>query len=98
MPCSDASPRSDEYSAAIGKMRNKLDKITRLLCEACYIIEHKGIQPSLELRQWWADHQEEDRIRNEQEQDEKRRRAIKKAALAKLTGEELKLLRQDNWK
>ena len=54
MPCRD--PLTDhELEAA--KLKNKLDKVTDLLCEACSVIETNGMDDdcSLELKQWIAD-------------------------------------------
>lgn len=59
MPCRD--PMSDaEVQAA--SLRNKLDRVTDLLCEACSVIEVNGMDGdcSAELKQWAAEHSQAD--------------------------------------
>jgi len=55
MPCRDPLL---EHELEAAKLKNKLDKVTDLLCEACSVIEVNGIDDdcSPELKQWIADH------------------------------------------
>lgn len=52
MPCSDSQAYEDEAIKA------KIDKLTRLLCRACYLVSELAgdIPADGELRDWYRDH------------------------------------------
>ncbi len=90
MPC---RYDSDDYAR---DTRAELDKLTRLLCEACTIgapnSGKSAADYSDELKNWWAKHQKWDEHRREQEQEQLRRKKLYAKALSKLTDEEKELL------
>lgn len=64
MPCSDGYSLSDE----IESVRNRADKVTRLLCELCTKLEREGQELNYftpELFEWWNKHKIEDAKRND---------------------------------
>ncbi len=99
MPCRDYN---EGFSYESPKTQEKLDKVTRLLCGLCRKIEKsKNIQVKAllystsadeELGEWWKEHQEQDRKRLKAEQEQERKKNLKKNALLKLTTEERKVL------
>lgn len=76
------------YMRRMGK--TELDNLTRELCSKLQSID--VTKYSLELQIWWRDHQRADKARLKQEQLLIETEAAKKAAMAKLTPYELKLL------
>lgn len=96
MPC-----RSDGWEVSVNRENEKeLQLLRAAVCAfmTAYADEyHKldwkeaGIKQK-ELELWWEDHQEKDKARREQEARMKREHEVKKAALARLTDEELKAL------
>jgi len=71
MPCYDDR---DSPSNVRAESQAQIDKLTRLLCEACLTItnvENKAIC-SVELREWWANHQKIDKKRKQEERQAKR--------------------------
>lgn len=61
MPCSDSHVYEDEA------IKEKMDKLTRLLCRACYLVSSLagGIPDEgtdKELSDWYADHCLRDRV------------------------------------
>lgn len=78
------------------------DGITSMLCEACrnmtedqkQKIIYDGRNPNArKLADWWEEHQEADRKREAKEAKAAADAAIRKAALAKLTAEERRVLK-----
>lgn len=70
-----------------------LDQKTAELCARLESIGESFIRNmSLELQIWWRDHQEHDRRRLKREKEEAEKKAVRKAALAKLTAEEREAL------
>ncbi len=69
MPCYDDR---DRYANA-PELLERVNKLTRLLCEACSRLEATIALTSPELRDWWADHQRMDAARTERD------RAIQRA-------------------
>ena len=69
------------------------DEMTRQLCEWCKGNEDFVKDRSLEFQMWWRDHQQADAKREAAEREQQRRDAIRRAAEAKLTPEELALIR-----
>lgn len=67
-----------------------LDKATAALCAWCKVNDVSRC--SLEMQIWWRDHQEADRQREKKEAEDQRDRAIRQAAIAKLTVEERRAL------
>lgn len=56
------------------------------------IVYNARRKQSRALADWWDEHQEADRIREEAEANERKRKALRKVALAKLTKEERQAL------
>lgn len=52
MPCSDGNYYHDQL------IQQKLDKLTRLLCEACKLIDNRSLTSSMskELKEWHIQH------------------------------------------
>lgn len=75
-------------------LRPTVDRLTRLLCEACQVIDRnvKNYFDSYEteLASWWAGHQELDKQRIANEQN--RLKKLTASAMAKLTKEEKEVL------
>lgn len=67
----------------------ELDKLTRLLCEACEILRARTDGPfavSKELRMWWENHRERDRARIAYEEKQQRDAVIQKKVEAYRAG------------
>lgn len=91
MPCRNGN--EDDYLAIEAKAKAELDLATRVACKAMRYLEGMGASfPDSETARWWRDHKEQDRLRLKREQEERKAKMKKKAALAKLTPEERKLL------
>ena len=76
MPCESGPSVGDE-----------INMLTRLLCEACGLLDSAKSKPkSQELERWWRQHQEWDKIRRAEEK--RRERELKAARKQKY--EELK--------
>lgn len=93
MPCRDYDDGPSTYTI----QQDKIDKLTRMLCETLTHVDESGYNTILnkrskEVAQWWSEHQELDRALRAAEATALRRKADKKAALAKLTPQERKLL------
>lgn len=93
MPCRDYDDGLSTYQI----QQIKIDTLTRMLCETLTHVDESGYKTILnkrskEVTQWWNEHQERDRKRRIAEGAELRRKSDKKAALAKLTPQERKLL------
>lgn len=87
MPCYDPPGSYGEQSTP------HLQTLTRLSCEYCHALEKLGQEVPSWAIEWWTKHKENDRIRKEREVKFQQDEVIRKAALGKLTAEELKLLR-----
>lgn len=102
MPCRDWE---DDHSAISG-LRSENNKLTQMLCTVMSTLESEnelyhfaelfdykegGITRE-ELFAWWKAHKEEDRVRREAERKAREIQEKRKAALAKLSKEEQKLL------
>lgn len=90
MPCRDGGPPIEvEY-------KERLDKVTRLLCELCGTLEASGANTkklfTRELSAWWEVHKKADRARELQERAERTRKATRRKALKKLTPAERRAL------
>jgi hypothetical protein len=92
MPCS-YEPTDAERAASVKataeydkSIRDKIDKLTRMLCGMCKRFDAAGYGPSFEkeVADWWKEHQEADRKR-----EEKERRAKLKLPVKDLTDAEL---------
>lgn len=88
MPC--ASERYDTEIQTILDMKCEVDKLTRLLCLACRVLDDNAIKPLNmdEVYEWWVDHQKADRRREERERRESEKTSMQLIALGKLTPEE----------
>ena len=94
MPCRDGGPPLGESHSEL--QQAKIDKLTRMLCTLCKRLEDheegNHIYDSHELDVWWAEHKEQDRIREQRESQERAEERFKKEAVAKLSPEERKVL------
>lgn len=89
MPCYD-----HDYPREINAIHTRIDKLTRMLCEAMDRLESLGADKlSNELEFWWIEHKRADRQRKKREEEVAIKATEMKAALAKLTDKERKLLR-----
>ena len=95
MPCRDYMD-TPEYQA---DMQKKCDMLSRIACKALQHIEDSGdgleilILKDPEIAEWWTAHKEADRKEQEKIKKEAEEKRIRKAALAKLTPEEKRILR-----
>ena len=89
MPCEYYTPAEEA-----ARMGAKLDKLTRLLCEACKALETKrfNFDSRPDLAKWWRKHKKHDRQRKRDKQVERDAKRLKKATIAKLTKKERKAL------
>jgi len=95
MPCyitgSEAGDRELEYK----ELKKEATKVTRLLCEACELLEHYsnrnhwGNEP---LQKWYVKHLKIDDKRKKEEDKIKKQQKLKKQALSKLSKEEIDAL------
>lgn len=90
MPCRDGGPTDAERSS---DYRRKVDHLTRMLCEVLKTLTSSEIAAlSRETQVWWTNHQEVDRRRLEREKQARETERKRKAAKAKLSPEEIRLL------
>jgi hypothetical protein len=88
MPCEYESPQE-----SISRLVRQANDLTRWLCATCEMLATSvGLPSEPGLREWWLDHQEQDRQRHQREAEAEYRKAQRVAALAKLTSEELAAL------
>lgn len=90
----ERTPKTEYIFVGPGKGRKQsIEGMSQILCNHLKAQHPNVIKSySLELQIWWRDHQRDD-ARHEREDAEKRRRgALRKSALAKLTVEERKAL------
>lgn len=100
MPCNDGGYPSFMHAEDVREFNKKIDKLTRMLCGLCKAVDRvQDAELNMELidsvkglRQWWNKHQAIDRKREASEKAERERMRKVKAALKKLTPEELELL------
>lgn len=102
MPCRDYE--SDSWGRVGGiapsdynKLKDQADRLARIACKAMYALENDSpldeLMEDAEIAKWWPAHKKADEARKKKEEAEKLKRAeelkLKKAALAKLTPEEI---------
>ncbi len=105
MPCRDYEDDTWTQRPSVGRLQERLDKLSRIACKALTHIEETNdgleilILQDPEIAEWWTAHKENDR--KAQEEAQRKRLAIAaKAALtrkrneikARLTPDELKIL------
>lgn len=89
MPC--RTDDDDEGSAL--RTYEELNRVTALLCDACNRLEiAEFMPPSGALTDWWREHKKADAVRKEQERKDREKQARRRAALAKLSPADRKLL------
>lgn len=66
MPCVDSGPNITEPTC-----KERLDKVTALLCATCRILEEKQFKKVPGLKKWWKVHQVEDAARLKSEAEQK---------------------------
>jgi len=92
MPCRDDWMENESRSAFAMENQKKIDKLTSMLCEAMSNIPNDA-QISGELAQWWENHQEQDRKRQEAEDERRSPKKIAGDALRKLNVEDMEALK-----
>lgn len=89
MPC-----RSDYPDESYERATKKVDRLTRMLCNAMQFVEKNqglgGVSP--EVRAWWGDHKLADRRRAQAVLDRAKKDIDKKKLIEKLTPYEKQLL------
>jgi hypothetical protein len=94
MPCYDGGgPSYSDNTDELRRMKARIDLLARVACRALTELEDNGIADFLllrddETREFWEKHKEFDRKRKAEQAEKRRKAAIKKAALAKLSDEE----------
>ena len=96
MPCRDYE--SDSYSSPTDswqyrEMKNRADLLARIACAAMTELENNSISEVLllknnEVREWWGQHKEADRLAREKEERKQQKARLRRQALRKLTEEE----------
>ena len=87
MPCQDEGQYAHHAEQELKELREKVDKLTRMLCGLCTELEQRPAVGTLllamdsELAVWWEAHGRADYLRK-----------TKEAALAKLTAAEREVL------
>ena len=94
MPCMSYDDRPD-YSDR--EWKRKTDLLARIACKAMDALERTGQEDFLllkddEVREWWAAHKEADAKAQAARAEKERHAELRRAALAKLTVEERKVL------
>ena len=80
MPCRDGGPPTQVYKSSVFNiptpseveaMENKINNLTALLCEVLTTLEEKAPEyiDCPDVRNWWEQHKEDDRIRTEEEKE-----------------------------
>lgn len=84
---------NNKLSEQVGQLAAELDRVTALLCQACYILERdgEGIIEDAELGQWYQEHKERDKKRKKLDKKDALR-AIRSRLMRQLTKRELKAL------
>lgn len=88
MPCRDFR---DDDRVIIQENTKKIDKLTRFLCGVMTQLQDRGISINMSendlkgLREWWEQHQEQDRKRLAAEEAARKRKELRKSGLSKLT-------------
>lgn len=99
MPCRDegyTTQEEYEISAENDNLRNRLDFVTRLLCEVLTSFDKNGnVSISKECSMWWESHKESDRKRVEAERVAKEKRIKEVSQKSKKLKDELKKLQQE---
>lgn len=90
MPCSDGGDRFCDgtcNSSDLKRLRERNDKLARLLCALCRTVERRQgttipvhIGDVIGLDAWWKEHKEHDRQREEREAQQKRAQRLKEEA------------------
>jgi hypothetical protein len=94
MPCYDGGgPSYSDNTDELRRMKARIDLLARVACRALTELEDNGIADFLllrddETREFWEKHKEFDRKRKAEQAEKRRKAAIKKAALAKLSDED----------
>jgi sugar-specific transcriptional regulator TrmB len=87
----------DSNDSDVRRLKKEADKLARIACAAMEELIKHGKADFLvlkndELREWWGQHQEDDRKERERQAEINRRKRIKEEALARLSDEEKELL------
>lgn len=64
MPCFD--PYAARETRENSRNVQRLDELTEILCSTCKTLTAEQISKVAGLSAWWKDHQEQDRIREEE--------------------------------
>lgn len=88
MPCYRTGSAEGDASLDASEARSDVTKLTRLLCNACELLEDNEIPIRGSLREWWLNHLRIDNARAARVAAEMKRAKLRSVALAKLTPEE----------
>jgi hypothetical protein len=101
MPCRDydCERAVRSHNNTFLMMQNKLDKLTRMLCDVLGKWEDRRngsgcIYLSTETEKWWEEHKFMDKQRLAQELKDAEEKRLLKSAISKLTPEELAAIRK----
>lgn len=92
MPCRDDWVENEWRLAAAKENQKKMDKLTSMLCEAMSNLSDDAAV-SGELTEWWRNHREQDRKRQEAEDEKRTLKKIAGDALRKLNVEDMEALK-----
>lgn len=94
MPCSS----EDRYPGIMADQRREIDKLARLLCEACHIIGELPLESSEDLREWYKEHEAADARRAAEElargEQERRKREAVKSRIENMSEDEVRRVHQ----
>lgn len=93
MPCCDGGPSLSDWES----QRERADDLARKLCRLCKTLEDKDLKDLIcehtDVHVWWIEHKQEDARRLVAEAEVARKAKIRRDALAKLTPEEIAVLK-----
>jgi hypothetical protein len=99
MPCRDYE--SDHYNTSrsrdLAELKKQADRLARIACAAMTALEAEGKEDFLllqndEVREWWDAHKIADEKARVERETKKKLAALRKAALAKLSPDDIKVL------
>lgn len=94
MPCRYDPPGGSPEEKIRKQFRKDLDSLTRMLCVASNRLEKENLMHLLpdENKEWYENHKKQDAAREAEERKKKEAENRRKAALAKLSDEDKKIL------
>lgn len=98
MPCRDYYTDGQYDNSESKALKSRLDKVTRILCKVLKELENSPemtailLKSDKEFQNWYTAHKKADEEERKRIAEKKRREAVKKAAMAKLSAEEREIL------